>query len=368
MKLKRHSIGLATIGMVMASACLAQTATAPDAEAKPLVRVYGAIEGHAIYDFKRAGPSDRFTDLASQPLSSSFGPEGRGQSTLETSRLGLEGNASLFGAPLTAKFEIDFYAYRDPDRYQPRIRHAYVETGGWLVGKTWSTFMDLDNLPETVDFNGAVGAPFSRRTMLRYSFGDDKAGYKLTFALEDPRDQFDGGSANENMPQLVARVDKSFDWGALNARALAHEKRSSTENRLGYGVAVGGRYKLSAKDVLMGQYTWVDGDIDQLYGANGYSIDGATGRIAFDQNQGVVLGYARTFSDQLRGNAVVGFNRGRTAQLFDNRTLRQVFVNLIYSPVKNLELGGELIYGERHTFANEIGSMFRADLMVRYSF
>ncbi len=368
MKLKCSAICIASIALFTAHACLAQSATPPDAEAKPPLRIYGFIEGHAIHDFKRAGPSDRFTDLASQPLSSSFGPKGRGQSTLETSRLGLEGNARLQGAPLTAKFEIDFYSYSDPDRYRPRIRQAYVETGGWLLGKTWSTFMDLDNLPETVDFNGAVGAPFSRRTMLRYSFGDDKTTAKFTVALEDPRDQFVGGSANENMPQLVARVDKTFDWGALNARVLAHEKRSFAETRRGYGVAVGGRYKLSDKDVLMAQYTRVDGDIDQLYGANGYSIDSATGRIAFDRNQGVVLGYARNFSDQLRGNVVVGFNRGKTAQIFDNRTLSQVFFNLIYTPIKNLELGGELIYGKRETFTAETGSMLRADLMVRYSF
>ena len=127
-------------------------------------------------------------------------------------------------------------------------------------------------------------------------------------------------------------------------------------------------WRFTDKDVLMGQYTRVDGDIDQLYGANGYSIDGATGRITFDQNQGLVLGYARTFSRQLRGNLVVGFNRGKTAQLFDNRAPCQVFFNLIYSPVKNLELGGELIHGERHTFTGETGSMVRADLMARYSF
>lgn len=367
MKLKRPPICAAAVALVTFNVCLAQTA-APEPEVKPPLRIYGFIEGHAIHDFKRAGPSDRFTDLAGQPLSSSSGPKGRSQSTFETSRLGLEGNAVLAGNPLTAKFEIDFYSYSHPNRYRPRIRQAYVETGGWLVGKTWSTFMDLDNLPETVDFNGAVGAPFSRRTMLRYSVGDDKAAAKFTFALEDPRDQFVGGSANENMPQLVARVDKTFDWGALNARVLAHEKRSFAEARRGYGVAVGGRYKLSDKDVVMGQYTRVNGDIDQLYGANGYSIDGTTGRIAFDKNQGVVLGYARTFSEQLRGNVVVGFNRGKTAQLFDNRTLSQMFFNLIYTPIKNLELGGELIYGKRETFTNETGSMLRADLMVRYSF
>ncbi len=41
-----------------------------------------------------------------------------------------------------------------------------------------------------------------------------------------------------------------------------------------------------------GKYTRVDGDVDALYGANGYAIDSTTGVITFDHNQGVVLGYA----------------------------------------------------------------------------
>ena len=332
------------------------------------VRFYGYAEAHAIHDLKQPGPSDSFTDLMFQPLPSDGVPKGKTKLTAQTSRFGFESSTPTALGTFNTKVEADFYAYGAGARNRLRLRHAYGEYAGFLVGQTWSTFMDLDDLPETVDFNGPIGAPFSRRTMVRYTYADAKEGYKLTFAIEDPEDQFGGGSANERVPQLIARGDKSFNWGALNVRVLSHEKRSFAATKRGFGFGVGGSYKLTDKDLLMGQYTRVDGDIDQLYGSNGYAIDGTTGAITFDKNQGLVVGYTKTFSDQLRGSLVYGLNRGKTAQAVDNRTLSQLFVNVIYSPIKNVELGAEYIHGQRKTFTPETGTMSRFDLMGRYSF
>lgn len=332
------------------------------------LRLYGFAEAHAIHETKQSGSPDLFTDLSFQTLDKDITQKGRTKFTAQTSRFGFETSTPTPLGSFNTKVEADFYSYGSDNRNRLRLRHAYGEYGGWLIGQTWSTFMDLDDLPETVDFNGPIGAPFSRRAMVRYTYGDAKAGYKFSVAAEDPEDQFGGGSANERMPQLVARFDKSFDWGAMNVRALAHEKRSVSQTKRGFGVGVGGSYKLTDKDLLMGQYTRVDGDVDQLYGSNGYAIDGTTGDITFDKNQGLVLGYSRSFSEQLRGSFVLGFNRGKTAQALDNRTLGQLFVNLIYTPIKNVELGGELIYGQRKTFDGDKGTMSRFDLMGRYSF
>ena len=335
------------------------------------LRFYGYAEAHVIHDLKQPGPSDNFTDPTFQPLDNSGSPKGRSKLTAETSRFGFETSTPTSVGTFNTKLEMDFYAYNGSEpgqnRNRLRLRNAYGEYAGFLVGQTWSTFMDLDNLPETVDFNGPIGAPFSRRSMIRYTYGDARAGYKLTAAIEDPEDQFGGGSAHERMPQIVLRADKSFDWGAVNVRALAHEKRSLTATKRGYGVGIGGNFKLTDKDLLMGQFTAVEGDIDQLYGSNGYAIDG-NGAITFDKNQGLVVGFAKTFSDQLRGTVALGMNQGKTAQAVDNRRLQQWFVNLIYSPIKNVELGGELILGERQTFGGEKGAMQRVDLMGRYSF
>ncbi|WP_284614584.1 DcaP family trimeric outer membrane transporter [Aquabacterium humicola] len=331
------------------------------------LRFYGYAETHAIHDFREVGSSDFFTDLMYTPVRGSA-QKGKTKFTAATSRFGFESSTPTDLGAFNAKVEADFYSYGSSTRNRLRLRHAYGEYAGFLVGQTWSTFMDLDNLPETVDFNGPIGAPFSRRAMIRYTYNNPQFA-KLTFALEDPEDQFGGGSANERMPQFVARFDKSFDWGAINVRALAHEKRSAGETKRGFGFGVGGSFKLGDSDLLMGQFARVDGDIDQMYGSNGYDIDADTGAITFDKNKGIVLGWAHTYSGQLRGTVAFGHNRAeRATALADNKRLSQLFVNLIYSPIKNIELGAELIVGDRKTFLGEKGQMRRVDLMGRYSF
>lgn len=342
------------------------------------IRLYGYAEANLVHDFRKPGPSDIFTDLTFQPLDNDpTVAKGKSKLTASTSRFGFETSTPTAKGSFGTKIEADFYSYSSGNRNRLRLRHAYGEYAGFLIGQTWSTFMDLDDIPETVDFNGPIGTPFSRRAMIRYTFGDPRAGYKLTAALEDPEDQFGGGSTSERLPQVVLRFDKSFEGGAFNARVLGHEKRSapvdsagnprSGQSKRGFGVGVGGSYKIG-DGLLMGQYTRVDGDIDQLYGSNGYAIDDATGAITFDKNQGLVVGYTHNFSSAWRGTAVVGKNKGKTAQAVDNKTLTQLHVNAIYTPIKNVELGAEYIHGVRKTFAGEKGTMSRVDLMARYSF
>jgi hypothetical protein len=343
------------------------------------IRLYGYAEAHLIHDIRASGPSDTFTDLTFQPLDNSGAQKGRTKLTAQSSRLGVETSTPTAQGTFNTKLETDFYAYGAGTRNRLRLRHAYGEYAGFLVGQTWSTFMDLDNLPETVDFNGPVGSPFSRRTVIRYTYNDPKIA-RFTVALEDPEDQFGAGSANERTPQLVARVDKGYDWGSVNVRLLAHEKRSATETKRGFGYGVGGNYKLSDKDLVMAQLAYVEGDFDHQYGSNAYVIDPATGAITFDKGWGLVAGYAKTFTGQLRGNVVYGMNYSKAdgapftaafaANGFPpaNKRQQQLFMNLIYSPMKNVEVGGEYIHGIRKTYDGDKGTMSRVDVMGRYSF
>jgi hypothetical protein len=330
------------------------------------LRIYGYAEGHAIHDFKGTAPGDDFTNLMEQPLNTRDAgfPTGKTKMTAQTSRFGFETSTPTQYGTLNTKVEGDFYAYcgSECNRNRFRLRHAYGEYAGWLIGQTWSTFMDLDNTPETVDFNGPVGTPFSRRMMVRYTYADPKVGNKFTFAAEDP----DNGS---RMPNLVARFDKSFDWGAINVRALGHEKRSSTDSKYGGGFGLGGSYKLTGDDLLMAQWSYVEGDADNMVGSSGYVVDPVTGKITFDKVHGAVFGWAHTFDPTLRGNVALGLTNSRAdPALFDNDKLTQLHMNMVYVPVKNVELGAEFIYGTRKTFDGDSGTLSRFDLMARYSF
>ena len=342
------------------------------------IHLYGYAEAHAIRDFKAWSGPDNFTNLMAQPQSTT-GVSGRTKLTAETSRFGIETSTPTSHGPFNMKIETDFYAYDGQygARNRLRLRHAYGEYAGFLVGQTWATFMDLDNPVETVDFNAQIGVPFSRRTMLRYNWGDAKGGYKFTFAAEDPTDQNGPGtSVNERVPTLVARYDQTFDWGGINVRTLTHEKRTPLGNsRRGYGLGFGANYKLTDTDLLTLTAARVDGDADNLLGSNAYTFSGDNSQIFFDRNYGFALGYNKTFGDSLRANLSYEENRSQmdaaARAAFGtsaNHRLQQVHAGMIYTAMKNVELGGEYIWGRRATFGDGVSLMSRVDLMGRYSF
>ncbi|MCB1978565.1 MAG: porin [Burkholderiaceae bacterium] len=335
------------------------------------IRVYGFAEANLIKDFKSTAPGDNFTNLAEQPLASTHPATGKSVLTGQTSRFGFETSTPMANGAFNTKIEADFYGYcgSECNRNRLRLRHAYGEYAGWLIGQTWSTFMDLDNLPETVDFNGPPGATFRRPVQVRYTWNNPNLA-KFQFALEEPTD-------GAHAPNLVARVDKGFDWGALNARILSHEQRVDGASKRGLGFGLGASYKLTASATLMAQYTQVDGDGDggYLVGANYPVLDG--GMLRLDRARGVVLGVTNTFSERLRGTISLGTVRSARSVgdayvnaygLDGNERLTQWHIGMYYLPVKNVELGTELMGGRRKTYGGDTGTLSRLNLQARYIF
>ena len=106
------------------------------------LRIYGYAEAHAIHDFKQSSSPDIFTDPTFQPLNNAGGLKGKTKFTAETSRFGFETSTPTSLGTFNTKVEADFYSYGSDNRNRLRLRHAYGEYGGWLIGQTWSTFMD----------------------------------------------------------------------------------------------------------------------------------------------------------------------------------------------------------------------------------
>ena len=171
------------------------------------VRIYGYAEANLIKDFKGTAPGDMFTNLPEQPLKSSNPDEGKSVMTGQTSRFGFETSTPTAVGPIHTQIEGDFYAYGTTSRNRFRLRQAYGEYAGWLIGQTWSTFMDLDDGPETADFNGPIGMPFARPVQIRYTYALP-SGATFKAALEN-------GSDGAQRPNLVLAASKTFDWGGV---------------------------------------------------------------------------------------------------------------------------------------------------------
>ncbi len=119
-----------------------------------------------------------------------------------------------------AVLEWDFYDDQQPTGssetvtggHSLRLRHAYFQQGNWKVGQTWSTFMPLVSIADSLDFGGAhVGQTFVRQAQVRYTKGG------LELALENPSTQ---SGISQSIPDVVARYTFKGDWGQVGVAGL----------------------------------------------------------------------------------------------------------------------------------------------------
>ncbi len=374
------------------------------------LRIYGFAEVNAVKEFKGDNSgNDYSTAIQYAPINDSTSRTGVGYLTARTSRFGLEASTPTAYGPLGIKIEGDFnneprtgnsavsgsagniYTQGWSNSYGFRLRQAYGQFGGLLVGQTWSTFMDVDNSPETVDFNGPIGSTFIRQPQIRYAYNTKDVG-TFTVALENSVSYLldNTGSAVtqgfSKLPDLIGRWDKSFDWGSMSVRGVSQEFRvndgSGMEvSKRGYGLGTTAFVKMrDAKDFLSLALTYGEGIGRYFNGIEGAAFDGNS--ILLERVLGLVVGYQYKASDTLRANFVVGAQRNYdndytafarvngldVGQYGINRRIYQAHVGFIYNPIKNVDLGAEYIFGQRETLAGEKGDMSRVNLSGKYYF
>ena len=260
------------------------------------------------------------------------------------------------------------------------LRQAYVTWDKWLAGQTWSNFQDVAALPDAVDFVGPTeGTTFVRQAQVRYTSGP------FSVALENPQTLVNGYRATTrtisddgSLPDLTARWTTKGDWGHVSvagiARQLRHDTATTSASDTGYGVSVSGKYNLGKSDDV--RYMLTAGRGIGRYVAFGLGADGVLDASAGELDGiGVLAGFVswrHVFNPKLRGNLM--FSRAQ----FDNDTdwtgfgvtesAQSVHANLIYSPFPKLDIGAELIWGNREVESGADGDLRRLHTTVKYSF
>jgi Porin subfamily len=271
--------------------------------------------------------------------------------------------------------------------YGLSVRQAYVgwtnKAGAqWLAGQTWSNFQDTASLPDTIDFIGPTeGTVFVRQAQVRYTKGP------WSFSVENPETTITPYrgigtriSSDDNlMPDLTARWQKKGDWGhvsvAAMARQFAYENPAAgiDDTTVGGAVSVSGRFNFGKNDDLRYMATYGRGIGRYLgLGIASDTVLDAGGSLEPIDGYGAFAAWRHAFSPKLRGNlfysmahfdndsALTGFAVTERAQSFH--------ANLIYSPLPRLDVGAELIWGQR-SLENELeGDLRRIHTHVKYSF
>lgn len=275
--------------------------------------------------------------------------------------------------------EGDFYG----DGNAFRMRHAFGEFGPLLGGQTWSTFQDISARPQTIDFEGPDGEVFLRQAMIRYTRRID-ANWSVAVAAETPTPQFAvpsglAGSPRSTMPDLPGFVRYQRGTGHVQVAGLMRQLRfDSTDTDadntsvVGWGLNTTFVVPIIAPLKLLGQFAIGEGTGRYIEGISGQNVDAvltASGELRGLRTQAGNIGIVH----QMRPNLKTGISYS-TASVADDEALTDTTIkriqdlrfNLIYTPYRFVDLGGEVLWGERRNMDGSKGHAWRFQFAVIY--
>jgi hypothetical protein len=290
------------------------------------------------------------------------------------------------GGAVSTRLEVDLYGSslgdeRATNTYGVQLRHAYVQYRQWLVGQTWSNFMDAAALPESADFIGPTdGTVFVRQPMVRYTLGN------WSFSVENPEttiSPFGGGariaSDDNNIPDLTAAYTWKLGNGHLRAAALLRQLKYETtgatpidDTTEGAALSLTGKLNFGPHDLRfavtagegIGRYVGVNFNNDAVLTAAG-ELEAISGWAAF-------AAWRHVWNDRVRSTLMVSTseydNDVSLTGTAVNKSSWSGAINTFYSPAAKLELGVELRFAEREIESGASGSMRRLHAIAKYSF
>lgn len=349
------------------------------------VKIGGYVKADLIHDFDDIGSEDLF--VTSTINTGGNKRQGRTRLHARQSRLNIDARRPSEYGPVRAFIEGDFFGSSGNQNVSNssdfRLRHAYGEIGGLIAGQTWSTFMDVSVIPDTLDFEGPNSELFIRQAQFRWTqpLSEDLS---LALAVENPEGDISGPDGDLNLdgyPDGVVRLRWDQDWGHLQTAFLARELRvddgEKGDGEFGYGLTLSGSLKvpqLHPKDLVAFQVNYGDGIgryITDLGGAGLDAVQDDDGNLDTVEAFGVMVQGQHWWNDRWRSTLAYGYLTAEPSGNAPETALNEshyLATNLIWSPIPSVDIGGEYLWGYLETEEDRSGAANRLQASVTYRF
>lgn len=321
------------------------------------------------------------------------------------SRIGAKYIQDINGKELSAIIEGDFYgggtnspsgSEKISNAVNLRLRHAYISYDEWVLGQTWSNYVDVKSFPETLDFSNETGQAFIRQALISYQHTLDS--FKFSYSFENPEtdiyileDMFEEGVDFQTIDPIVdftAKAKYQRSWGHVSLQAVARKMKVYINTKgiseFGYGVGVSGKINLTPQDLLKFHYSQGDGIgryIQEVAGSSGLIIQSSVdpenekASLTLLKAKGGYIGYQHRLGKTLRANINSGFididyssMKGNAFVSKRTKSLISVHGNLIWSVLPNLEIGLEHSIAKLKTVDGDSGTIKRLQLSTTFRF
>lgn len=340
----------------------------------------GYVKVDFIQDFSGIGDAYEFK-TNSIPVDGSSAADQSGRTTIHAreTRFNLDLRSNGTGRHHFRTFvEGDFYG----DGNAFRMRHAYGEFGPILGGQTWSTFQDISARGLTIDFEGPDGEVFVRQAMIRFTHRIDEH-WTVAVAAENPSPQFAvpgtlTGSARAAMPDLPGYVRYQRGAGHVQVAGLVRQLRfdgtGDTGDTAGAGWGLNTTFVFPIREgyQLLGQFAIGEGTGRYIEGLSGQNLDAvltSTGSLQGVRTQSGNLGYIHKWSATVKSGLNVS-----TSYVEDDAALPSTAINrlmdvrgnVVWTPYRLVDFGGEVLYGQRRNRDGSKGDAWRFQFAIIY--
>jgi hypothetical protein len=332
----------------------------------------GRIKLDIIRDFDVITSEDSF-----DPRTIALGDPDGGNSQIHAreTRLTLDMRGPVEGRELRMYVETDFYG----SSAVLRLRQAYGSWGGLLAGQAWSTFVDDNNFPNTIDFESPIAFPSIRQAQVRWTSRlSDKASWSV--AVEDNKSSItsptdEPGKAEYPMPDVTGNVRFTAARGHVFVSGFLGKARfrpdeGPTDNVTLWGSLLSARLKTIGKDYAYAQFTFGEG-VGRYRGAV-TAVPDENGDLQPVGVTAITAGYDHYWTPRLSTNAVysVGLvnDKPYLAETL-NKQLDYAAVNLLYWFLPDRAWAGvEYLHGRREVVSGDSGKANRIQFAVRFNF
>jgi len=353
-----------------------------------MFKIGGSARVDTIVDFSNNGNPNLFTP-SSIPVPGQSGFSGGERSTVQTkgTRLSLELRRPVpFDDTLRIYSEFDFYDDSSSSTMKLRARHFYGQAWNFLIGQTFSAFMDPDAFPDVLDYQGPNGILNRRQPQIRYTLPVYKGASKVQLfaSVELPEGQIDTGtdeftaesSVVNHTPDGVLGVRWEGSLGHLQGSGLFRELSFEADHGrsgdvFGWGGSLSGALNLFENDKLTGQVSYGHGIARYVNDLGGQDLDAALDHGSFKAIPAfaTMAGYTHQWSDHWRSTVSGGYVRVNAPESLGPFTVDNTFygsVNLVGHPTTSFRMGLEYLYGRKETENGAERDAHRLDLVVRY--
>jgi hypothetical protein len=339
----------------------------------------GYVKVDFIQDFKAMGNVDDF-QINSIPAEGTAAAAQSGQTNIHAreTRLNFDVRSNSPAGKFRAFVEGDFFGSGNAFR----LRHGFGEIGPLLGGQTWTTFMDISARPLTIDFEGPDAEAFVRQALIRFT-RPLTPHWTFAIAAEDPAPQFVvpsslSGTARSNVPDIPGFIRYQRPRGHVQFAGLVRQLRfdsnddGANASTTGWGVNATASLKTVGKDTLQAQFLIGQGTARYIEAFGGQNVDAVlstAGELSALRAQGGVVGYTHYWNEAVRSGIAYSTASLESHAALSGATIERTQdfrVNLLVSPYRLVDVGGELLWGRRDNQDGSHGDNWRLQFTTIY--